>query len=342
MLENARQSARAGDTKKGFCKAIWLGRSNLYNWEKRSEENQLQDAKPIAKNIWWKTPPEKEKEIVEMEEKLGEGSTLYAIAVRTDVSKSTVSNVLKKQANAGKPEEKHLPVIIKSYTWGKRNVCWSMDTLQVRFNNTWVYVLLLVEEISRFILGYRISSTKSGWYSRDLVLTAIARMGIKPLVIKHDRGVEFMSRIFLSTLNMKGIITLPSPKHYPRFNSIVERTNRLMRKFTNPLGILPNLSLSQIETALSKGCGIINYELPRRILSGRTSWEVYTTSTDYEDYQTKELAKKVFADQVNFCSKILDKKQKNIFLDKHRKEVVEYLYQEKLCVIQYKIKPKIG
>lgn len=319
-----------------------LGRSNIYNWGKREKENRLQDAKPTAKNIWWKTPPEREKEITEMKETLGEGATSEAIATRLGIGKSTVSNILQKQANAGKPVEKHLPAIVKSYTWGKRNVCWSMDTLQIRFNNTWVYVLLLVEEISRLILGYRISNMKSGWYSRELVLTAITQMGIKPLVIKHDRGVEFMNRIFLSTLNIKGIITLPSPAHYPKFNSIVERTNRLMRKFTNPLGILPNLSLDRIETALSKGCGIINYELPRRILNGRTSWEVYKTNADYEDYQAKELAKKVFANQVNFCNKILDKRQKNIFLDKHRKEVVEYLYQEKLCAIQYKIKPKIG
>lgn len=292
----------------------------------------MEDAKPVANDIHWRLSKEKRKEMLDFIEKFPEIATDYVVGERTGTSSGS-ANKLKRQ-NRIQPMTAVMPVVKQSYSWMKRNVCWSMDTMMIRFMGGWLYAMMVVEETSRMILGYKLVEEKLGIYARELLLTTLFTMRVKPLVLKHDRGSEFENEYFMDALSDKGIVSLPSPGYYAPFNSIIERSNRIVRRFTAPLETSYNAEVWEIDNALSRGQRVINHELPRKIFDGKTSWQVYQEGKDYED-----------SERVEFINLILDR-QKEIDgvyflrgkeLDKHRKEVVNYLCQKNLCNIQYRL-----
>ncbi|MEK6529083.1 MAG: DDE-type integrase/transposase/recombinase [Nitrospirota bacterium] len=336
MLESHGQVKSMGGTTTGFCRVTGMGRAIIYRWQERRKTRRLEDAKPVAKTNPNRLPDAKKEEIKDMIRNY-EIPTNAVIAAKAGVSAGTVSNIKKEMT--GK-RVVAMPVIQKNYEWNLRNVCWSMDTFQMKFGGRWIYVLLLMEEMSRMLLGYRISFGKSGWYSRELLLNAIAGMGIAPLVIKHDRGVEFMNKIFLSTVTMHGITTLASPGYYPMFNGRSERTVRLVKRIIKNLMPKWNCEIMNLPAFMSRAQYLINYDLPRKIFNGKTSAETYSGGMDYDECRRNEIIARFSYNQHAIYQQYFSGGK--IFLDKHRKEVVEYLCQANLCQMRYRIKSNIG
>ena len=153
--------------------------------------------------------------------------------------------------------------------------------------------------------------------------------------LKHDRGKEFINANFSGALEEKEVISLPSPAYYAPFNSITERTVRLLRRFTRPLEARYYTRFNEISDTFVRAQRIINHEFPRMIFKGETSDEVYAKARDYEDWERKKLIKEVFSKQRLTDGKyFLNGKE----LDKQRKEVVKYLCQMNLCYVHYRIK----
>jgi transposase InsO family protein len=225
-----------GGTIRSFCRVTGQTRSRIYNWIRREKEGKLEDAKPVAREINWRVSLRKIGEVLKMVRRYPEIATDYVVGIRTGLSPSTVNKI--KRGYLVKPvREEDWNIVKKSYSWLKRDVCWSMDTMMVRFMGGWLYVMLIIEEKSRMILAYKIAEKKLGIYAKDLLSETIIRMNTKPLVIKHDRGSEFENDDFLKALEEENIISLPSPGYYAQFNSMLERTNRIIRRFTAPLEI---------------------------------------------------------------------------------------------------------
>jgi transposase InsO family protein len=321
-----------GGTLKGFCRVLAQTRSKLYNWLVREKTGRLEDAKPVAHDLHWRLGAEKIKEVLAVLEEYPEIATDYAAAIKTGLSAGSVNKI--KKMNQVKPMAAVRPVVKQSYHWMKRNVCWSMDTMMIRFMGGWLYALLVVEETSRMILGYKLVEEKLGIYARELLLTTIALMKVKPLVLKHDRGSEFENGYFLGALRDNKIVSLPSPGYYAPFNSIMERSNRIIRRFTAPLEARYDAAAWEIEAALARGQRVINHELPRRIFDGKTSRQIYREGRDYENSERMELINLMLDDQEEVDGKYFLRGKE---LDKQRKEVVEYLCQKNLCDIRYRV-----
>lgn len=306
----------------------------IYGWFKREKENRLEDAKPIAHKNPKQIPMEKIKEVISFIEKHRPIATDYAVAMRMGISESSVNKI--KHRYITKPEPREEVRLIKgSYQWLKRNVCWSMDTMMVRFMGNWLYAMLLIEESSRMILGFRLCEKKTGQYAGELLLATIMGMGIKPLVVKHDRGKEFENEDFQNILKQEQIVSLPSPGYYPSFNSIAERTIRIVRRYTMPLEHLYDTTLEEVDKALKTAQADINYQLPREMFGGKTSYEVYETGDDYQDYERERLLETVYENQEMEDGKyFLSGKT----LDKLRNDLVGYLCQRNLCSVWYRPK----
>ena len=305
----------------------------IYNWVKREKSGRLEDAQPIALTnpliLGW----QKVKEVIDYIEKHPEIATNYVTAVRTGVSPSSVSNIRRKYIT--KPVVKEVSITKSHYGWLKRNVCWSIDTMMVRFLGGWLYAMLMVEETSRLLLSYRLCERKLGIYAKELLLNTITRLDNKPLVVKHDRGPEFENDDFQGALQEKQILSLPSPGYYAPFNSIAERSVRLVRKFTMPLEIRYDATLEEMERVFAKAQRDINHELPRKIFEGKTSQEIYDTTTDYQEDEREQLIETVYENQeIEEGKYFLSGKA----LDRQRQIIVEYLCQRKLCFIEKHVK----
>lgn len=311
-------------------------RSKIYNWLRREKEDRLEDAKPIAKRMVWKISIRKIHEVLKMVKRYPEIATDYVVGIKTGLSPSTV-NKIKKGYLAKPVREEDWNIVKKSYGWLKRDVCWSMDTMMVRFMGGWLYVIMVIEELSRMIVGYKIAESKHGIYAKALLLETLFKMNTKPLVVKHDRGREFENKDFINFLEEENIISLPSPGYYAQFNSMLERTNRIMRRFTVPLEMRYDATYGEISHAIARGQKLINNVMPRKIFAGRTSHEIYETSNPYQDSERTELIKLMLDKQKESDGEyFLNGKG----LDKQRKEVVEYLCQMNLCQIHYQVNLK--
>lgn len=322
-----------GGTIKGFCRVINQARGKIYNWFRKEKQGRLEDQKPTAHGHPEKIPPEKIKEVIEFIGKYPEISTGYTVGTRVGISQTSVSNI--RNRYCPRVVEKEVNIIKGSYGWAKRNVCWSMDTMAIKFMGGWLYALVLIEEASRSILGYRITERKLGGYAGDLLLATVLQMGVKPLVVKHDRGREFENEEFQGVLKQERIVSLPSPGYYAPFNSRVERTIRIIRRFTAPLEIRYDATLQEIDRALYRAQRDINYQMPRRIFTGKTSDEIYRTTPDYEPYERDRLIEDVYeAQEIEDKDYFLDGK----ILDRLRQNVVDSLCRNNLCHIEYQLK----
>jgi len=323
-----------GGTVKGFCRVIGKARGLIYGWFKREQGNRLEDAKPIALKNPNQIPIEKVKEVIEFIEKHRPIATDYAVARRIGISESSVNKIRHKYIT--KPESREEVMLIKkSYQWLKRNVCWSMDTMMIRFMGGWLYAILLIEESSRMILGIRLCEKKTGQYAGELLLATTMALGIKPLVVKHDRGKEFENEDFQNILKQEQIVSLPSPGYYPSFNSIAERTIRIVRRYTMPLEIEYDATIEEIDKVLKHAQADINYQFPREMFDGKTSYEVYETGDDYQAYERECLLETVYENQEMEDGKYF---LSGKVLDKLRNDLVEYLCQRNLCSVWYRPK----
>ena len=109
----------------------------------------------------------------------------------------------------------------------------------------------------------------------------------RPLVVKHDRGTEFDSRVFQDMLQELKIVALPSPGAWPRYNGKHERWNKDIQQWLIPAAqghLDPDQVLEEVDLAIED----LNEIKPRRKLGWRTPLEVYKTSPrvkiDREDF----------------------------------------------------------
>jgi len=261
-------------------------------------------------------------------------ATNYAVAKRIGISESSASNIRHRYVTKPEPREEVMQ-LKKSYQWLKRNVCWSMDTMVIKFMGGYLYAILLIEESSRMILGIRLCEKKTGRYAGELLLSATMALEIKPLVVKHDRGTEFENEDFQDTLKREEIVSLPSPGYYPSFNSIAERTIRIVRRYTMPLETRYDATLEEVDKALKHAQADINYQFPREMFDGKTSYEVYEAGQDYQSDERERLLETVSENQEMEDGKYF---LSGKVLDKLRRDLVEYLCNRNLCSVWYRPK----
>lgn len=315
-----------------------ISKSSVYRWHKRKTAGSLENKKPKAENIWWKTGQGKIKEMIGFKQDHKEIGSNCAIALKFGVSPTTVGKIF---AETIKPVNRFVNIMARvpvSIEWQKIHACWSTDHMYVRFLGGWLYLQLLLEEYSRLILGWKLSAELSGENSRYLIEAVINLTGIKPLVIKHDRGAEFCNQEVQGYLRQESIISLASPAYYAPFNGKEERNNRIMRRFTAPLEKKPGTTIHELVPAIQRGTREINEFLPRRIFKGLTSREVYEQKEVYQEVQRECLVNQIFQEQARIDKEYF---MKGSVLDKQRWAVVESLKKLNLCEFHFGEKVKL-
>lgn len=113
------------------------------------------------------------------------------------------------------------------------NALWQMDALSLRVHKLRVYLHLVIDDFSRFIVGHRLSETIT---SEDAVATlegAVARHG-KPERVLTDRGGQFLAMreetSFKRYLERETIDHSVSRPYHPQCIGKVESVNRAIQK----------------------------------------------------------------------------------------------------------------
>lgn len=144
-----------------------------------------------------------------------------------------------------------------------------MDILQFFINKLQVYLLLLIDDFSRFILGWRLLEQTSIDEIIDVVREASNRYG-KLEELLTDRGFVFYSwrgvNRFERYLELERIEHTHASAHHPQTLGKVEALNRRIK--SELIGCEPFSSRKEAEAAMSRWVTHYNYERPHQGLGG--------------------------------------------------------------------------
>lgn len=82
--------------------------------------------------------------------------------------------------------------VIQRFEAPRRNALWQADFAEVRVGPDRLYVLILLDDFSRYVVGYSLCTTPSSSVAVDAFRAAIARHG-KPESMRTDRGGAFVA-----------------------------------------------------------------------------------------------------------------------------------------------------
>lgn len=144
-----------------------------------------------------------------------------------------------------------------------------MDILELHINKARVYLLLLIDDYSRFILGYRLVEHTSADEVTTLVRDAMSRYG-KMEELLTDRGFVFYSwrgiNRFEKYLEHEGIDHTHASAHHPQTLGKVEALNKRIK---NELFRQERFStLEQASSALEQWVDHYNFKRPHQGIGG--------------------------------------------------------------------------
>lgn len=315
-----------------YCRVVGISRGLFYRWKRRALTGQLENFKPIARNIWWQVPEAFKQQVIRFALEHPQLSSCCVLAKKFGISSASAWRILIKNRIKTMKEQKEIKRKEHGFSeWLKIHACWSVDAIHLRFMGGRLYLILVLEEYSRLILGWKLCADLTSANATELIQGIIQEIGIKPLVIKHDQGKEFMGSIFQGFLKSLGIIPLPSPAYYAPFNGRLERMNRLIRRFTRPFEEKIDTTLAELESMIKHAVREINDYLPRLIFDGLTSREVYEQKEVYTEQDRENLLKLIPQEQ----ARLEETYSKKAVLDRHRTDVVKALRETKLCEVQF-------
>jgi putative transposase len=89
------------------------------------------------------------------------------------------------------------PYLLKGLAIMKPNQVWGADITYIPLHGGFCYLVVFLDWYSRFVVGWKLSTTLQTEFVLDAALEAIGRYGF-PLIINVDQGVQFTDGLFIS------------------------------------------------------------------------------------------------------------------------------------------------
>jgi putative transposase len=197
------------------------------------------------------------------------------------VSESTVYRILKREGLIK-------PVEIIGFKAGKEyrrktdrpNELWASDCSYLKVNDWgWYYMVTVMDDFSRFILGWDLKVDMAGGSLSDVVQQAVDFTGMTdvPLedrtVLLTDNGAGYISQQFNEYLKMVGIKHITASPYHPQTNGKIERYHRTIKSEINQISYdMPE----ELKSAIRAFVGYYNYQRYHESLGNVTPYDVYT------------------------------------------------------------------
>jgi putative transposase len=295
------------------CRAlaqIGLARSTYYRWLKRLSEGRLEDNKGGSHIPWNKIRPDEEYQILTEARSSPELSSRQLAWKITDggntyVSESTVYRILRKEGLI-KPAE------IVGFKAGKEyhrkttrpNELWASDCCHLRVVNWgWYYMVTVIDDFSRFILGWDLKPDMTGGSLEDVVQQAVDFTGMTDVpiedrtVLLSDNGASYISQQFNQYLRLVGIRHITASPFHPQTNGKIERYHRTVKGEINQW---PYDMPSELKEAIRAFIEYYNYRRYHEGLCNVTPYDVYTGRHVDIIHKRKEVKSKTLATRKDY------------------------------------------
>lgn len=271
------------------CRALaqlGLPRSTYYRWLKRQTEGKLEDRKGGSSLPWNKISPEEEAIVLAEAQASPELSARQLAWKVTDtgqsyISESTVYRILKREGLI-KPTE------IIGFKAGKEyrrktkgiNELWASDCCHLKVAYWgWYYLETVMDDFSRFILGWDLKTDMTGGSLEDVAQLAVDFTGMTDVpvedrtVLLSDNGAGYISQQFNQYLRLVGIRHITASPFHPQTNGKIERYHRTLKGEINQV---PYDMPGELREAIRAFIEYYNYRRYHEGLGNVTPYDVYT------------------------------------------------------------------
>jgi len=158
-----------------------------------------------------------------------------------------------------------------SYEFINPNDAWALDFLEFKWGVHTLYILVVLDDCSRFVLNWTITSHPTAELVKELLSETFAIYGL-PNVVKTDNGPQFRKEL-AEFLKVAEIEHYPSPFRTPTFNGKVERLNLDLRDVTETAGQAS--TVEECITIIGRALYEHNFIRPHQSLDGITPYQRY-------------------------------------------------------------------
>lgn len=176
------------------------------------------------------------------------------------------------------------------------NDCWALDFLEFKWKNQTLYLCFILDDKSRYILDWSITSKARSKFVQNLLSKAFKKYG-KPKAVKSDNGPQFRKQ-FQEFLNSWLVKHHVSPYFSPSYNGKVERKNRDLNDIIEQVD-QKEKSMEELFTIIGNSIYEHNYIRPHQSLEGVTPYQSYMGFEDkvkakMEAFKKREKERKGF------------------------------------------------
>jgi putative transposase len=169
------------------------------------------------------------------------------------------------------PDHKVYPYLLRDVAIERRDQVWSSDITYLPMSHGFMYLTVVMDWYSRFVLSWRLSNSLDGRFCLETLEEALS--GGKPEIFNTDQGVQYTSRSFTGLVESAGALVSMDGRGRALDNVFVERLWRSLKYEEVYLNSHDNVIA--LECGVSNWLRFYNHERPHQSLEYRTPAEVY-------------------------------------------------------------------
>lgn len=178
------------------------------------------------------------------------------------------------QKNGSVPNPKHsiYPYLLKGINIRRPNQVWGTDITYVRANNTWFYLVAILDWFSRYVISWKLSSSLSTSFCVETLKQAL-KVAL-PQIHNSDQGSQFTANEYLDILKKHQSIEISMDGRGRCFDNIF--TERLWRTVKyEEIYLKDYQSFSEAKSSLNRYFKTYNDERLHQSLNYQTPAEIY-------------------------------------------------------------------
>ncbi len=187
----------------------------------------------------------------------------------------------KKNLSKPSPGCKIYPYLLRDRKITRVNEVWGADITYIRMRHGWVYLVAIMDWVSRYVLSWEISTTLEA----DFCIRALERaLSITdPEIFNSDQGGQFTSIAFLKCLEERNVQISMDGRGRATDNVFTERLWRSVKY--EEVYLNDYVTVSEAKEGIGNYMHFYNQERPHQSLGYKTPAEVYF-GYDNKNYQT--------------------------------------------------------
>jgi len=186
----------------------------------------------------------------------------------------------KKRTTIPGKDHKIYPYLLRNLEVRYSNQVWCSDITYIRLMGGFVYLTVVMDWYSRYVLSWEISVTMEESFCVSALERAL-RCYSPPEIFNTDQGSQYTGSAFTGVLQDHGIPISMDGKDRAMDNIMVERLWRTVKY--EDIYIRDYESVPELVKGLREYFDFYNNERPHQSLGGKTPAEIYWEATDHMD-----------------------------------------------------------